>query len=159
MDPDALWTGFVTVVKGAVQGTGTTVHSGLFIHNQSKSSDGVRSKPKTRLTNVLFDMVNGYWGDWQCNRIYCSVCLCCAYSTVSRERGCNLTCQMECLRILEKYVTWFQSCNPCNPAALLAYCIKSNYYSNYWFKILVRGSHILSKRVWLVSVFVFEAVQ
>lgn len=41
MDPDALWTGFVTVVKGAVQGTGTTVHSGLFIHNQSTSSDEV----------------------------------------------------------------------------------------------------------------------
>lgn len=43
MDPDALWTGFVAVVKGAIQGTDTTVHSGLFIHNQSKSSDKVRS--------------------------------------------------------------------------------------------------------------------
>lgn len=72
MDPDALWTGFVTVVKGAVQGTDPTVHSGLFIHNRSKSSDKVRSifskysaedrrlKPKTRLINMLFDMVTGY---------------------------------------------------------------------------------------------------
>lgn len=100
---------------------------------------------KTRLTNMLFDTVIGYWGGWQCNRIdktlQCLFVLCLFYC-VSGERACNLTCQMQCLRIQEKYVTWFQSCNPCNPAALLGYCIKSNYYSNYWFKFLVRGSHI-----------------
>lgn len=33
LDPESLWTGFVAVVKGAVQGTGTAVHAGLFIHN------------------------------------------------------------------------------------------------------------------------------
>lgn len=36
MDPDALWTGFITVVKGAVQGTVTTVHAVLCIHNHSQ---------------------------------------------------------------------------------------------------------------------------
>lgn len=36
MDPDALWTGFITVVKGAVQGTVTTVHAVLSIHNHSQ---------------------------------------------------------------------------------------------------------------------------
>lgn len=31
LDPEALWTGFVAVVKGAVQGTHTAEHAELFI--------------------------------------------------------------------------------------------------------------------------------
>lgn len=33
LDPEALWTGFVTVVKGALQGTDTAEHAGLLIHD------------------------------------------------------------------------------------------------------------------------------